>query len=339
MSLPVLPRRGFMAAGLGLVFVLAACGSGAETAAAPVGSPAAASLTAGPWTFTDDRGKKIEVPERPARVVAQVGAAAALWDFGVRPVAVFGPHKLKDGTKDPQVGDVDITKVESIGNVWDEFNVEKYISLQPDLLISGMYAKDALWYVPQKSASTIEQVAPTLGVSLIGASVPKLIERYGQVAAALGADLDAPGVTEAKARFEAASAALATPEAKGLKVLVMAGGPEAMWVANPDDHADVRYFKELGLDLVVPEKVDDGGFWQTLSWENADTYEADVILVDARTQSMRPEEMKKKPTFAALPAVKAGQVYQWHAEERYSYQGYADVLERLHTDLAKAKKL
>ncbi|WP_329092562.1 MULTISPECIES: hypothetical protein [unclassified Streptosporangium] len=70
--------------------------------------------------------------------------------------------------------------------MWDEFNVEKYISLQPDLLVSGRYTKDALWYVPQKSASTIEQVAPTLGVSLIGRSVPKRIERYGQVAAHRG---------------------------------------------------------------------------------------------------------------------------------------------------------
>ncbi|OUC91236.1 ABC transporter substrate-binding protein [Streptosporangium minutum] len=339
MSLSVLPRRGFIAVGLGLVFALAACGGGAETAPAADGSPAASPPAAGPWTFTDDRGKKIETPKRPTRVVAQVGAAAALWDFGVRPIAVFGPHKLKDGGKDAQVGDVDITKVESIGNVWDEFNVEKYISLQPELLISGMYTDDALWYVPEKSASTIEQVAPTLGVRLVGKPLPQVIEKYGEIAAALGADLDAPEVTAAKARFDAASKALVTPEAKGLKVLVMAGGPESLWVVNPDDHADVRYFKELGLDVVVPEKVDEAGFWQTLSWENADTYKADVILVDARTQSMQVEEMKKKPTFAALPAVKAGQVYPWHAEERYSYQGYADVLEKLRADLAKAKKL
>lgn len=119
----------------------------------------------------------------------------------------------------------------------------------------------------------------------------------------------------------------------------MAGGPESLWVASPADHPDVRYFKELGLDVVVPEKVDQGGFWQTLSWENADTYPADVILTDARAQSMQAEEMKKKPTFADLPAVKAGQVYPWLAEQRYSYQGYADVLERLHAALAASKKV
>ncbi|GAA3033710.1 ABC transporter substrate-binding protein [Streptosporangium longisporum] len=345
MSLSVMPRRGFMAAGLGLVFALAACGSGADTASpAAGGSPAASGSAAasgagsGPWTFTDDRGKKLQAPARPSRVVAQVGAAAALWDFGVRPVAVFGPHRLTDGSKDPQVGDVDITKVESIGNVWDEFNVEKYISLQPDLLVSGMYDK-ALWYVPEKSAATIEQVAPTLGVRLNGRSAPEIIKKYGEVAASLGADLGAPLVTEAKAAFDAAAAALPSPATKKLKIMAIAGGPETMWVVNPDDHAGVRYLRELGLDVVVPDKVDEGGFWESLSWENADKYEADVILVDNRTQSMKIDEMKRKPTFAKLPAVTANQVYGWNSEERFSYKGFADLLQKLGADLSKAKEL
>jgi iron complex transport system substrate-binding protein len=340
MSLPVLSRRGFLAAGLGTALLtLTACGEGAGQSPAGAASPSASASAAGPWTFTDDRGKKIELPKRPERIVAQVGAAAVLWDFGVRPIAVFGPHKLKDGSKDPQAGSVDITKVESIGNVWDEFNVEKYISLQPELLVSGMYTGDTLWYVPEKSTATIEQVAPTAGVRLVGKTLPQLIGKYGELAAALGADLNAPEVTAAKAKFEAAAVALPTPENKVLKIMVMAGGPEAMWIANPADHVDVAYFKELGLDVVVPEKIDEAGFWQTLSWENADTYQADVILVDARTQSMKVEEMMKKPTFARLPAVKAGQVYPWQAEEPYSYQGFASVLEALAADLAKAKKL
>lgn len=172
MSLSALPRRDFLAAGLGLMFGLTACGGGSGTTPAAPGA-SAASPGAGPWTFTDDRGKKIDLPARPSRIVAQVGAAAALWDFGIRPIGVFGPHKLKDGGKDPQVGEVDITKVESLGNVWDEFNVEKYISLQPELLISGMYDDKALWYVPEKSSATIEQVAPTLGVRQTAGRCPR----------------------------------------------------------------------------------------------------------------------------------------------------------------------
>jgi iron complex transport system substrate-binding protein len=333
MSGPVLARRGFLSAtaGLAAALTLSACGGGTQTpAAAGSSAPAAQS-----WTFTDDRDKKLQLPKVPIRIVAQVGAAAALWDFGVRPVAVFGPHKLKDGSKDPQVGNVDITKVEGLGNVWDEFNVEKYISLQPDLLVSSMYIKGDLWYVPAKSKDTIEQVAPTAGIMLTGRSATQVIGKYEELAESLGADMQ--GVPEAKARMEAATKELA--QFKDLKILLMSGGADAMWVVNPPEYPDIVHLMDAGLDVVKPSKVDEGGFFQTLSWENADEYDADVILYDTRTQALKPEEMLKKPTFAKLPAVTAGQLYPWNAEAPYSYQGYADFLEGLVANLKKAKKL
>ncbi|WP_188193055.1 ABC transporter substrate-binding protein [Nonomuraea sp. SYSU D8015] len=332
MSGPVLARRGFLsaAAGFAAALTLSACGEGAETPAAPAGSSAAQS-----WSFTDDRDKKIQQPKVPSRIVAQVGAAAALWDFGVRPIAVFGPHKLKDGSKDPQAGNVDITKVEGLGNVWDEFNVEKYIALQPDLLVSSMYIKGTLWYVPEKSKDTIEQVAPTVGIMLTGKSATQVIGKYEELAKSLGAGME--GVPEAKARMEAATKELA--QFKDLKILMMSGGADAMWVVNPPEYPDIVHLMAAGLDVVKPSKVDEGGFFQTLSWENADEYDADVILYDTRTQALKPEEMLKKPTFAKLPAVVAGQLYPWNAEAPYSYQGYAAFLEGLVANLKKAKKL
>ncbi|MEV0197418.1 ABC transporter substrate-binding protein [Nonomuraea sp. NPDC050691] len=338
MSEPVLARRGFLAAAAGLAasLTLAACGSGTGTKATPSGgSPAPSGSAGGAWTFTDDRGRKLERPQRPARIVAQVGSAAALWDFGVRPVAVFGPHKLKDGGKDPQAGNVDITKVEGLGNVWDEFNVEKYITLQPDLLVSNMYVKDTLWYVPEKSKDTIEQVAPTAGIMLTGKSATEVIGRYEALATSLGADLR--GVPEAKARLEAASKELAA--FKDLKILMVSGGADAFWVVNPPEYPDIVHLTANGLDVVKPSKVDEGGFFQTLSWENADTYDADVILYDTRSQALQPPEMMKKPTFAKLPAVKAGQLYPWQAETPFSYQGYAAFVEGLVANLKKASKL
>lgn len=333
MSGPVLARRGFLSAtaGLAAALTLAACGDGGTQATpAPAGSSAAQS-----WSFTDDRDKKLQQPKVPARIVAQVGAAAALWDFGVRPIAVFGPHKLKDGSKDPQAGNVDITKVEGLGNVWDEFNVEKYISLQPDLLVSSMYIKGDLWYVPAKSKDTIEQVAPTAGIMLTGRSATQVIGKYEELAKSLGADMQ--GVPEAKARMEAATKEFA--QFKDLKILLMSGGADAMWVVNPPEYPDIVHLMDAGLDVVKPSKVDEGGFFQTLSWENADEYDTDVILYDTRTQALKPEEMLKKPTFAKLPAVEAGQLYPWNAEAPYSYQGYATFLEGLVANLKKAKKL
>ncbi|MDX3100600.1 ABC transporter substrate-binding protein [Nonomuraea angiospora] len=339
MSGPVLPRRGFLAsaAGLAAALTLAACGGepAATGGSAPAASAPATPGAAQGWTFTDDRGKKVEQPKAPSRIVAQVGAAAALWDFGVRPVAVFGPHKLKDGSKDPQVGNVDLAKVQGLGNVWDEFNVEQYIALQPDLLVSSMYVKGTLWYVPEKSKDTIEQVAPTAGIMLTGRSATQVIGKYEELAKSLGADMQ--GVPEAKARMEAATKELA--RFGNLKILMMSGGADAMWVVNPPEYPDIVHLMDAGLDVVKPAKVDEGGFFQTLSWENADEYDADVILYDTRTQSLKPEEMMKKPTFAKLPAVKAGQLYPWNAEAPYSYQGYAAFLEGLVANLKKAKEL
>ncbi|MGW0803236.1 ABC transporter substrate-binding protein [Nonomuraea sp. NPDC002799] len=334
MSGPVLARRGFLASATGLAaaLALAACGDGGSAATAPAGSAAPAPQT---WSFTDDRDKKLTQPKVPSKIVAQVGAAAALWDFGVRPIGVFGPHKLADGAKDPQVGNVDIAQVQGLGNVWDEFNVEKYISLQPDLLVSSMYVKGTLWYVPEKSKDTIEQVAPTVGVMLTGKSATEVIGTYEELAKSLGATME--GVPAAKARMEAATEELA--RFKDLKILMVSGGADAFWVVNPPEYPDIVHLVEGGLSVVTPSKVDEGGFFQTLSWENADTYDADVILYDTRTQALKPEEMMKKPTFAKLPAVKAGQLYPWNAEAPYSYQGYAAFLEGLVANLKKARTL
>jgi len=332
-------RRGFLAAAAGLAATaaLAACGADGDGAGtdAPASSAGASDQAAQRWTFTDDRDRKIELDKTPSRIVAQVGAAAALWDFGVRPIGVFGPHKLQDGSKDPQVGNVDISQVTGLGNVWDEFNVEQYISLQPDLLVSSMYEKGTLWYVPEKSKDTIEQVAPTIGILLTGRTATEVIGRYEELAGSLGADM--AGVPEAKARMEAATKELAG--LKDLRILMMSGGADQMWVVNPPEYADIRHLTDNGLNIVVPDKVDEGGFFQTLSWENADAYDADVILYDTRTQALKPEEMMKKPTFAKLPAVKAGQLYPWRAEAPFSYQGYADFLEELVGNLKQASKL
>ncbi|MET7330797.1 ABC transporter substrate-binding protein [Nonomuraea sp. NPDC005650] len=331
--MPAVPRRALLAVGVAAVLGVSACGG-----TAPPPAPAAGQSA---WTWTDDRGKSISLPRRPQRVVAQSGAAAALWDFGVRPVAVFGPHRLKDGGRDPEVGEVDISKVESIGNVWGEFNVEKYASLRPDLLVAGMYRQNTLWYVPEESVPAVDQIAPSAGVQLSGKPLVEIIEKYGQLAAALGADPKAAPVVEAKSRFDAAGAALKAVAARkpDLKLMVVTATPDNLYVAYLPDHPDIKYWGELGLNIVHPAgpTESEGGFWEVVSWENADKYQADVILVDARSQSMKIEEMAKKPTWAKLPAVRAGQLYPWHAAERYSYLGYAKVMEELAAELDEAR--
>ncbi|WUH96609.1 ABC transporter substrate-binding protein [Spirillospora sp. NBC_00431] len=331
-----LTRRGLLSAGgaLAVGALLAACGGDSGN-----GSGAG---SGGAWTFTDDRGTKVNVKTRPERVVGYVATAAALYDFGVdkQLVGVFGPTKLKDGRPDPQAGDLPVDRLEIIGNAFGEFNIEKYAALRPDLLVDNMFVKDDLFYVPAESKEKIFALAPSVAVAAGAVPLPKPIERTAALAAALGADLKSAKVTAAKARFEkAAEAVRAAAKANaGLKVLAASGSPDLFYASSPDKNTDLIYFKELGVDLIVPENPDQNGYFEDLSWENAGKYKADVILLDSRTQALQPKDLGSKPSWKDLPAVKAGQVIPWQPEPRFSYAGCAPLLEALAASIKSAKK-
>jgi iron complex transport system substrate-binding protein len=333
----LLSRRGLLAAGgaAGLGALLTACGSD--------GGSGSKSGKGGAWSFTDDRKKKISLDAPPKRIVAYVGTAAALHDFGAADavVGVFGPTKKKNGEPDVAAGDLEVKKLEVIGNAFGEFDIEKYAKVRPELLVTNMYVQDALWYVPEESKSKILKLAPSLALQTAEISMLDSIRRFGELAEALGADLKAKKVTDDKARFEKAAEKLrkAAKASGGLKVMAASGSADLMYVSDPSANADLRYFKELGVDMVRPEKVGEQGFFEELSWENADKYEADVIMLDNRTQALQPAALKDKPSWSDLPAVKAGQVTTWDAEPRFSYAGAAPLLERLAEAVEKAKKV
>ncbi|QWF80623.1 ABC transporter substrate-binding protein [Amycolatopsis sp. CA-230715] len=324
-----LSRRGFLTglAAAGAAGTLAACGYQDDPSSAPSGAT---------WTFTDDRGRALNGP-RPARIVAEVAAAAALWDFGVRPIGIFGPSKMPDGKPDPQVGSVDLTAVTSLGNVFGEFNYDKFLSLKPDLLVSVIYQNNDLWYVPQQQADQIDKAAPSVGIRTEKVSTPDAIVKFEALAKQLGADLDAPAVKQAKADYEKIDAEFkkTAKETSKLKVLVVAAQQDALYVTNPPALSAAKYLQEQGVNLVVPEKTDSPGYFQQLSWENANHYPADVIMYDNRTGSLGPAELAKNPTWSQLPAVKAGKLLPYNSETPFSYQKFGALLQDVTNALKK----
>nr|WP_281278510.1 ABC transporter substrate-binding protein [Streptomyces tateyamensis] len=323
--------------------LLAACGSGgAKDAADAAGSPKAAPKN-GPWTFTDDQPRTFSLPGTPRRVVAFTGTAAALVDFGVdrQIVGVFGETKTADGKPDPQAGELAVDKVEILGNAWGEFNIEKYAALQPDLLVTHMYDPGAYWYLPDESKDKILKVNPNVAAITV-ARVPMTqpIEHYAKLAESLGADPGAKKVTDAKARFEAAAESMrqAAKAAGGIRVLACSGSADLFYACNPQVSTDLMYFAQLGVDLVVPDKPDAGGYYEGLSWENAGKYRADLLLLDDRSTSLQPKDLAAKPAWGQLPAVKAGQITPWSSVPRFSYAGAAPLLERLAKDIRSARK-
>lgn len=337
-----LSRRGLLAAGGAVAAgaLVTACGSGGGSGASADSGKASGS---GPWSFTDDRAKAVTAESTPTRVVAFTGTAAALADFGLdkQLVGVFGETKKADGTAEEQAGSLDLAKTEIIGNAWGEFNIEKYAALRPDLLVTHMYDKDALWYVPDESKDKILKLAPSVAITTGRVPLTQPIERYAALAASLGADLTAPKVKDAKARFEAAAEDLrqAAKASGGLRVLAGSGSPDLFYVSNPKVSTDLLYFTQLGVNVIVPEKTDGGDYYEGLSWENAGKYAADLILLDKRGTALQPKDLAAKPAWGELPAVQAGQVTPWDAVPRFSYAGAAPLLENLAKAIRDARKL
>ncbi|MGW7366267.1 ABC transporter substrate-binding protein [Streptomyces sp. NPDC054841] len=337
-----LTRRGLLAAGgaLGLGVALTACGTENKS------DSASDAKKSGPWEFKDDRGQTATTKSAPKNIVAFTGMAAALHDFGIEVKGVFGPTYVEDkakGTKtrDVQAGDLDINKVKVLGNVWGEFNVEQYAALAPDVLITDMWEKNALWYVPDQSKDKILKLAPSVALWASDNSMPKVLQRHVDLAESLGADVKTKKLADAKAAFEKAAARLrAAAKAKPeIKVLIGSASADLFYVSTPVRPTDTLYFKELGVNLVTPTKLDAGGWFEGLSWENVDKYKADIIMMDNRASAIQPDALKSKPTWAQLPAVKAGQVIPRVTEPIYSYEKCTPILEDLAKAIENAKKV
>ncbi|QEU94225.1 ABC transporter substrate-binding protein [Streptomyces kanamyceticus] len=338
-------RRGILTAGgaLGLTAVLAACGSEKKDSG---GTSKEAPGKSGPWSFKDDRGETAKKDATPKNIVAFTGVAAALFDYGIEVKGVFGPTKTKDGKADVQAGDMDISKLTIIGNEWGQFNIEKYAGLAPDVLISTMFDdKGTLWYVPEESEDKVLKLAPSVGISVYDRQLTHPLQRIQALAESLGADVKSDKVVRAKKRFEAASERLrkVAKAHKDIKVLVGSASQDLFYVSGSNLSVDLEYFKALGVNLIEPPekaKKESGGWFESLSWENVDQYDADLIMMDNRTSALQPAALdKSKPTWQKLPAVKAGQVIPRVAEPIFSYDKCAPILEDLADAIEKAKKL
>ncbi|QSB13821.1 ABC transporter substrate-binding protein [Natronosporangium hydrolyticum] len=323
-----LTRRGLLSAGgaLAIGALTAGCGDSGNDEPAGGGDPDG-------WSFTDDRGETATAAETPQRVVAYVGSAAALHDFGVtdQVVGVFGPTGDDQNGRDPLAGELELDRLTVLGQNWGEFNLEAYLALDPQLLVTDVWQGDDLWYVPDESADEILSQAPSAGIRVAHVSLLDPITRYAQLAESLGADLSDPLVTDAQARFDEAAEAVreAAADNPGLRVLAASASPDLFYVSDPSVYPDLSFFAELGVELVVPDQVDAGGFFEPLSWENSDKYPADLVLLDSRTVALQPEQLTDLPGWGDLPAVTAAQVTPWLSEPRFSYAGCAPLLTAL----------
>ena len=321
-STPRLTRRSLLAA-LAATPVLAACGT---SAGSPGASGAASSAAAGAsFTYTDARGKQIDVTPVPTNVVAQSSAAAALWDAGIKVKGAYGELKATDGKLDYQAGNIDLSQLTVIGSSYGEFSVEKLASVAPQLLIDLSFDDKTLWYVDAKVESQVAALCPTLGVRMLELDLVGAIDSFTDLAVKLGAD---PAVSaSAKAGFDAAAATLkeTITQAGDVTIAPLSFDADNVYVGLPTQSPDLNYFASLGAKF-VPAKSAPTDYFATVSYEQLPDYSGDFIIVDARNTYTG---YRDSAIWKSLPAVKAGRVFEWRPAAPYSYLSSTPLLTSL----------
>lgn len=278
------------------------------------------------WTYADGSGSTVTVDHLPTRIIASQDAAAGLIPLGIRPVGIYVDSAVAEAKA---LEGLDLTGIEIIGEAWGEVSVEKAAALKPDLIIGEWWPLDNTWSGGADVVNALKPLAPITG-PIQGASIVTLIEDYEKLAASLGADLSAPQVAADKAAFEASRDKFKAAAAKkpDLSALAVWAGSDALYVAATAGSSELMDFASWGLKLIDPEIADDRGYWETLSWENADKYQPDLILVDNRSKATM-ETAKSQATWTTLRAAAAGQVTDWPAFWLRNYAAYAKELDKL----------
>lgn len=315
-----LTRRGFLVGGTAAAALLglAACGDNNTTAGPSMSDK---------WSFTDDRGNRIDLPRRPKRIVAFIDCAAALASYGIEAIGYFGATIGPD----PRNGTFETTDATPLGTT--EVNLEKLAALQPDLVVTNSWFANGSPNVILDHESKVSEVAPVAVISMLHRDVSAIVARYGQLAASLGADTSkAP---EAKAGFDAACAAVRRAAGPGLRVIETYNHNDAgVWVADPDYWPFTQTLAELGLTMQRPGKAN-GDPVILISWENIGSLQADVILNQDPTLASSDQ-----PTWRRLPAVQANQVISqdtgWYC---FTYPTYARLLTQLAQSLGGFRRL
>jgi iron complex transport system substrate-binding protein len=316
-------RRRMLAVGLaGGASLLVGCGSTARSAA--------------PWVFVDDRGHTVRLKQRPTRIVAYTTAAAALYDWGVTPVGVFGD----DPREDPTLAGLPWNEVTIVGSVYGEFDTVAWRSVKPELIVSRWYPPPedtpVFGFADLKQQETIGSQVPIVAMS--GHVIAtRQIDRFGDLARALGVNTQSGRVAQARSRFARAEASLSRVARRksNLRIIAVSADQNTLYVSKLN--GDLALYAQRGVPLVSAKSSDP--YWDSLPWKDAGKYPADGILYDSRADVLPLADAKGIPEFRELPAVRANQIGAWEADPPPSYQRYTKTMNDLARTIAGWRKV
>ena len=296
----------------------------------------------GSWRFRDDRGYDIHLPEPPTHIVSSIESGAALLDYGIEVLGVVGTFADATGWRDEGAGDLDENTVDYLGE-WDNIDLEAILALEADLYVDVTYDATRIgsYSVSDSLADLMEQTVPTLAIAVGGGvKMPTPLERFEELAQALGvADLPQKMV-DARTSFEGAEVAAreAFAEKSELTVALVAVGhtPGEMTFWDSTEFADTVYFHELGLNFLEIEP--NQGYTLGISIEEAGNFDCDVMLNRIEPEDLFAE-INEYPTLTLLPVIEAEQVYKWTTVYVPTYKGFLPVLEALTENMLVSEKV
>ena len=267
-------------------------------------------MAVGAWEFSDDRGHRVTRNRPPRRVVAYVRAGAALWEYGLRPVAVYGSgHDSGAGPDPAKAGALDRATVPYLGP-GAAVSAETLRALAPDLVVDVTYDGKGPYALAEPLAEAAGASVVALGVGG-DADLPRIMGRFGELAAALGADSGAAGreLAAAQEELRAAVGAAEAPTA----VALSPAGPGQVHLARPGTWPELRHLASLGLPLTEPG-AGPGVNWLTTDWEHALDVAAGarLVLTDARSHATPVRALADHPAWRRLTDGAA--VLPWNPE-------------------------
>ena len=310
---------------------LAACGSASDSADRK--------NEGGPWSYVSGDGKTYNADTTPQRIIAQGEAGAALMALGIKPIAIYSNDPVKNNKS---LKDLDLSGVEILSETWGEIDVEKAATLNPDLIVSSYWPLEKAYggfeAGVKEESKKLADLAPVVGPAE-GDSVVEKLEGYEKLAVSLGADVSDPTIAETKKTFEDAVNRFTSTVAdqQGLTTLAVSPADDLLYVAVPGEASELSDFQRWGLDIIDPDKPDPGfPYWENLSWENADKYQPDVLLLDDRNAANSLRIAESQPTWNSIKAAKAKAYVAWPAYWIHTYKDYAEQLDLLSDAFEKA---
>ncbi|MFC3798033.1 ABC transporter substrate-binding protein [Cohnella sp. GCM10012308] len=262
----------------------------ASTAAA---SPAAAAATR---TYTDAVGRQVEIPVKPAKLVAHYFASEMV-ALG-QPMIGTNHVNAKQSLSEEQ-----LSGIEDVGGADLVPNAEKLIALAPDLIVVPDF-------VEKGDLDQLSKIAPTVAIAYGTDEFTRLRTLGDLVGRADAADAWIAAYEDKAAQTrDKLKSAISEGETATAFVLY---GDKKLYVYGPA-RVGVTLYDSLGF--VMPKSVGDafaGGteLWKEISIEKLPDYAGDrILLVQSAGSEDTLQALKDSPIWSTLPAVKSGHAY------------------------------